>query len=391
MKIVHLSLLDNPLIARLVNSQACKGHEVVYISSAQLQTKFDLAKLLRYIPFKKIRNYLLITKIRQRNQVSMSGDVIRYKLPFTNPLGYIFNASYVQKIVNKIRPDIVHVHYATGNGLLGSLTGFHPAILSVWGSDIMVVPKKSTILKIIIIRNLRYYDWICTTSKILFEKTMNFIPEQSNINQVPIGVDINHFKPDRSLKNSMYITVGTVKGLAPQYGVDILLQAFAEARQRLLSMNPRIARNLRLLILGIGQQLQELQLLASKLGIKEVVKFAGWVPNSKVPMYLNKMDIYVAMSRSESFGVAILEASACQLPVVVSNVGGLPEVVQDKVTGYIVENEDIEACTGALISLVKDRNLRKQMGEAGRDFVVKHYEWEYCYNLMIKIYQQAIK
>ncbi|NQU86186.1 MAG: DNA recombination protein RmuC, partial [Mariniphaga sp.] len=119
-----------------------------------------------------------------------------------------------------------------------------------------------------------------------------------------------------------------------------------------------------------------------------------WLPiDAKFPTedYLNLMDIYVAMSRSESFGVAILEASACQLPVVVSNIGGLPEVVQDKITGFIVGSEDVEACADALVSLVKDRNLRNQMGKAGRKFVKEHYEWTYCSKLMLNIYQHAIQ
>ena len=89
----------------------------------------------------------------------------------------------------------------------------------------------------------------------------------------------------------------------------------------------------------------------------------GAVPHKDVPRYLNQMDIYVAASRldSESFGVAVLEASACELPVVVSNAGGLPEVVEDGVTGYIAPKEDVAATATAIGKLIASSAERDRL------------------------------
>ena len=105
------------------------------------------------------------------------------------------------------------------------------------------------------------------------------------------------------------------------------------------------------------------------------------------------MDIYVALSRldSESFGVAILEASSCELPVVVSSVGGLPEVVEDQKTGFIVPKEDAEAGASAILKLTQDSSLRKQMGREGRKIVLKKYKWSDNVTHMEQVYQQVIK
>ena len=100
--------------------------------------------------------------------------------------------------------------------------------------------------------------------------------------------------------------------------------------------------------------------------------------------------MYVALSRSESFGVAVIEASACGLPVVVSNVGGLPEVVEQGVTGFIVPPEDPAAAADALEQLLASKELRERMGSAGRDRVERLYAWEACVDRQIAVLRSAI-
>jgi glycosyltransferase involved in cell wall biosynthesis len=115
------------------------------------------------------------------------------------------------------------------------------------------------------------------------------------------------------------------------------------------------------------------------------VRFAGPVPHAEVPHWLHQMDIYVAASRldSESFGVAVLEASACALPVVVSDVGGLPEVVAHGVTGLVVPRDDPAALSAAVERLVADADLRRAFGEAGRVRVQQQYEWTHSVDEML--------
>jgi glycosyltransferase involved in cell wall biosynthesis len=104
------------------------------------------------------------------------------------------------------------------------------------------------------------------------------------------------------------------------------------------------------------------------------------------------MDIFVAASRrdSESFGVAVLEASATGLPVVVSDVGGLPEVVQDKITGLIVPSENPLALARALYSLICDKKLRRNLGQAGIKRVEKKYRWQKSVEQMSNIYMEIL-
>ncbi|MGB9859402.1 MAG: glycosyltransferase [Moorellaceae bacterium] len=316
-----------------------------------------------------------------------------YPLLFRAPVGYYLNVVHFKMLLRKIQPDILHAHYASGYGTLGRLSRFHPYILSVWGSDVYDFPLKSPVNRWIVIKNLQAADWVCSTSVTMAEQTRRLCPSVKNLTVTPFGIDIEVFSPRRELKDPSVITVGTVKKLAPKYGVDVLIRAFSLAREKLRKHDTASAERLRLLIVGDGPQRMELEYLTKKLGIDSVTTFVGQVPHRDVPDYLNRLDVYVAVSRldSESFGVAVLEASACGLPVVVSDAGGLPEVVKHGITGYVVERDNVEATADAIMRLVENPSLRNQMGDAGRQHTKTNYNWTDSVSIMEAVYAKVTK
>ena len=313
-------------------------------------------------------------------------------LPFHCNIGYFFNVPFLKMLLRKIKPDLLHVHYASGYGTLGRLCGFHPYMLSVWGSDVFDFPYQSSIKMSLIQKNLRAADLIASTSNAMAKQTHKICEGLSKIHITPFGIDIHSFKPqgDANQQKIKTITVGTVKTLDFIYGVDILLKGFAEARKAILSVDKKIASMLRLLIVGGGKEKDYLVNLANELGIMNVTEFAGAVPHSSVPDFLNNINVYVAASRYESFGVAVLEASACALPVIVTNVGGLPEVVEDGVTGLVIPKDDHIALAKAIETLIMDESLRRTMGHAGLKRVVDNYTWENSVSIMEEVYKKII-
>ena len=117
-------------------------------------------------------------------------------------------------------------------------------------------------------------------------------------------------------------------------------------------------------------------------------QITGFVPYNEIPKYHNMLDIYVSVSTedSESFGVAILEASACEKPVIVSNVGGLPEVVKNEKTGFIIEKENPSELANILEILINNEKMRREFGKNGREMVLREYDWEKSLNKMISVY-----
>lgn len=324
------------------------------------------------------------------------GDAINKRikicsLSYGPPLGYLLNAVSLKITLNDIRPDVLHVHYASGYGTLGRLGGFHPYILSIYGSDVYEFPYRSFINRNLVRQNLSAADWLCSTSEIMARQANQLCPGLKNLTVTPFGVDTGIFRPVPSLRNAEFITIGTVKKLEKKYGIDILIKAFAEVRKELEIASPGLVQKLRLLIVGEGPQKKELAELARRLRLTGVTEFAGAVPHCEVPGYLNRMDIYVAASRLESFGVAVLEASACSLPVVVSDVFGLPEVVKHGITGFVVESQNVSEVAGALIKLIQNQLLRLKMGKAGRERVLQNYKWADNASVMEAVYGAVVK
>jgi glycosyltransferase involved in cell wall biosynthesis len=325
-------------------------------------------------------------------------DVSVHVLPFGAPHGYLLNVPFLRKVLSHSDPDLLHTHFASGYGTLARLGGTRPLLLSLWGSDVYEFPYRTPVHRHILVGNLDAADHLCSTSRDMAQQTRSLDDANRSISITPFGVDTTIFSPDGSEWRSILeengmekIVIGTVKKLEHKYGVDILIRAFANLRDHLATEHPDIAEALRLLIVGDGPLNEELKTLAYERGIGEFTTFVGKVPHTEVPAYLRTLDVYVAASRTESFGVAVIEAASCQCPTVVSNVGGLPEVVDDGETGFIVEREDVEATIKALRKLVLDPVARRKMGRAGRSYVEKFYSWPSCLDRMEEVYASVVK
>lgn len=317
--------------------------------------------------------------------------VKKVTFPFQPALGYYLNIPFVQAYLRKIKPDLLNAHYASGYGTLGRLSRFHPYVLSVWGSDVYDFPNQSVRNRDLVVKNLRSADRVCSTSHAMAKVTKKLCPSLEGISITPFGVDIRKFKPDFQPREMKTFTVGTVKRLGSKYGIDILIRSFAAMRESIKLVNPAFADILRLLIVGEGSDKGALIKLATEIGVGDITRFEGAVLYADVPVFLRKMDIYAAFSRFESFGVAILEASACGVPVVVSDVDGPSEVVRNNETGIIVPIENIAASAAALEKLVMNSALRSRLGAAGRTHVVDNYDWEKSVDIMENVYKSVVR
>ena len=360
MKIIFLGEATSIHTIRWVNSLSEKGIEVILVS---LKGEVDI-----------------IGKINDNVKVIY--------LPFGTKIGYYLNVFALKKIISKEKPDLINAHYASGYGTLGRLSGFNKKLLNVWGSDVYDFPNESKLKKRIIEKNLKNYTAIASTSYCMAEETKKYLKNKSKeIFITPFGVDTEKFKNLNIEKKENEITIGIVKTLTEKYGIEYLIKAIKELENILDIEN---YKKIRLLIYGKGELKNKLEDLTKELQIEDKVIFKGYISNEDIPKVLNEMDIFVVPSINESFGVAAVEAMACEIPVIASSVGGLKEVIIDKETGYLVPKKDYKEIAKYLKKLILDKNLRIYLGKNGRKRVLENYDWNSNVNYMIKIYKEII-
>jgi glycosyltransferase involved in cell wall biosynthesis len=292
---------------------------------------------------------------------------------------------HLKRVIKEFKPDVVHAHYATSYGLLARLSKFKPYFISAWGTDVMKFPDKNFVYKRILRKNLEQAAMVFATSETIKEYILKVC--QVPVSVIPFGVDLNQFKPGPRLSQfeKDNFVVAAIKTLESLYCIDVIIDAFA------LLVNKYPSKKLQLLVVGTGSLLTKLKQQANDLGIEKNVLFTGRIDFSEVANYFNTADIFVNISEYESFGVSVIEASACELPVIVTDVGGLREVVDQNSTGIRIAVRDIHATFEAMEKLMNNENLRIEMGKQGRIKVQKYYDWQLNLQQMINAYSNLIQ
>lgn len=292
---------------------------------------------------------------------------------------YLVRARRVRELVRGLQPDLLHALHVTSYGFLAGQSRYQPSIVSVWGTDVLQAPSLSPVHRWITRSALARASAITATGLRLAEATLPYMPAGKRISVIPYGVDLERFCP-AGKDGRPNVTVGAVSRMGPEKGFDVLLRAVARLRDRGVTLDVVLA--------GDGPSRGSLEQLARTLGLGERVQFLGEVDHEGVPAVLRRLDIFAMPSTWEGFGVSAIEASAMQLPVVASNIHGIPDVVADGETGLLVPPSDVDSLAAALERLAGDAGLRRSMGEAGRAYVRRHYDWTQNAALMECLYDE---
>ena len=313
--------------------------------------------------------------------VGLEAKIKELRKPNLSKINYIRSLPFFKRTLNEVKPDLVHAHYASSYGLIGFLSGFKPFIISVWGSDIYHFPFTSFIAKLLLKIVLKGSNEICSTSYEMKKITEN-ICYRNDIKVIPFGIDTKFFKPINKLQEKF--TVGTIKSIEDHNGIDCLLDSAS------IVLN-KYKKDINFLIVGDGSLKSYMEKKAIDLGIEKRVRFTGHIPHEEIIKYYNMLSIFIAVSTRESFGVSILEAGACGIPSITSNIGGLKEVNKNNHTGKIIAPDDAKILAKEIVNLYENEKLRKKLGENARRRVKKKFEWNENVNQMIKLYLKYSK
>lgn len=298
---------------------------------------------------------------------------------------YLKHVKHLKEVIASFKPDILHAHYATSYGLVGALSKFHPFVISAWGTDVMKFPQKNFINKSILKFNLKKADAICATSYTIKDYLKPVT--KKNVHVIPFGIDPDIFKSKSvvSLFPENDFVFGLIKSLEKIYNIDVLIKGFATLKKNLPE------RSVKLLLVGEGSEKEALMNLAKDLNIEKDVVFTGRVPFTDISNYYNMLDVLVNISEYESFGVSVIEAMACEKPVIVTNTGGLKEIVENDNFGSLIELRDEAQLVREMEKYLLNEDLTRKIGKQAREKVLAKYNWNNNILQMIDVYKQLIK
>jgi phosphatidylinositol alpha-1,6-mannosyltransferase len=174
-----------------------------------------------------------------------------------------------------------------------------------------------------------------------------------------------------------------VSRLVPKNALDDLIRAMPAIQES----HPNTA----LLLVGEGGERCRLESMASELGIRENVRFAGSVEHREIARYLQLSDVFVRPSRSEGLGSAFLEAMACGVPVVGTPVGGIVDFLRDGENGLFCEPNRPETIADTVLRLLNDADLAKRLSHTGRRLVERDYTWDRVAERIGGIYEELLE
>ena len=308
----------------------------------------------------------------------------QYLLALTNTLSHVAESE---------RLDIIHAHYAVPHATAAYLARLmldaSPArerrtpktVTTLHGTDITLIGSDPSYRRVVAF-SIERSDAVTAVSRSLRDDTIEQVGVRGEIAVIPNFLDCTEFRrlPDRELRARLCppdrydALVVHMSNFRPVKRVDAAIEVFHRIRQRVRA---------RFLLVGDGPVRPEVEKRVEAYGLDEDVLFAG--AQGDPVRWLSVSDLFLLPSLQESFGLAALEAMACEVPVVASRVGGLPEIVRDGVTGFTCAPDDLDGMADRGVALLTDAALREPIVQRACEMV----RADYCTGRIVPMYEAA--
>ena len=288
------------------------------------------------------------------------GPVARGKAAF------LLGIPSARRIIARLRPDVIHVFYATSYGLVASMIPGPPVVLSPMGSDLLISANHSRLFSLMVRRAIRRADSILSVAPHMTAKLIDFGASPSRIHTFPRGVDLDRFsfKPRNAASGGLVVLSN--RKMEKVYNIEQLIRAASIV----LAEHPGVSFR----FYGDGSMHDELIALAESLGPSEQVRFCGTVDHDRVPSTLEQADIYVSCSRSDGTSVSLLEAMASGLYPIVSDIEANRAWIRDRENGLLFRLDDPSSLADA-IRVIVSTGVPAAVLEANRRLVQERADW----------------
>ena len=263
---------------------------------------------------------------------------------------YLLALPQLKKFIKEIEPDLINAHFIPNYGFLGALSKRKPLVVSAWGSDVLISSKKSFLHRLRAKYVLSKADLVTCDGMNIFQELSALGVEKDKIVLAPMGVELEMLK-ERSasggFENKEEIIILSMRSLEPVYDLRTLIKAIP-------LIISQTHKKLKFWIIGEGSQKEELVKLSLNLGIERNIEFRGYISREELKDCLQKADIYISTSLSDSTSVSLLEAMASGLLLVVSDIPGNREWIEEGKNGFLFPVGDYQALAQKIVWVIND-------------------------------------
>lgn len=289
-------------------------------------------------------------------------------------------------VLRKLKPDVLHAGPLPVVGFLAALSGFHPLVAMSWGSDLLRDADNHTGIRRQTKFVLRQAEVLVGDCQAVRDKAAGYGFSAERVVTFPWGVDLAHFSPgadpglrERAGWKDAFVVLHT-RSWEPVYGVEVFARGFALAAQQ--------RPELRLMMLGGGSLAGEVRKQLMTAGLDRV-NFGGQVSYEKLPGHYRAADLYVSASHSDGSSVSLMEALACGLPALVSDIPGNREWVEEGVQGWLFPDGDAEALAAGILRAVDRRESLAGIGKQARKLAEARADWTRNFEKLLAAFELA--
>ncbi len=298
-------------------------------------------------------------------------------------LGYFFAIPRLRALARRIRPDVIHAQYVTSYGFLAAAAGLRPLVVTAWGSDVLISPAQSRLLRWLASYAVRHADAVTTVAQHMNAAVAALGVPVARVNAVPFGVDTGHFMPlPGERPQATPLRLICTRNFGPIYSVDTLVEALRQVRERGLALQVDLV--------GEGPLRSDLQAQVARCGLDDCVRFHGHVDHTRLAQLLAEAHLFVTPALSDGNNVSLNEAMACASFPIATDIPANAQWIEHGVNGLLYPAGDALRLGEAIEQAARDVAMRERAAGLNRHIVETRADWRVCVARMEETYRRAI-
>jgi glycosyltransferase involved in cell wall biosynthesis len=295
--------------------------------------------------------------------------------------GYLLAIPFLRALSKRLQPQVIHAQYVTSYGFLAAAAHLHPIVLTAWGTDVLISPRDSCVMRWLARYAVKSADQVTTVAEHMNAAVAELGVPLTQVTAVSFGVDVQQFRPPSIPRhNPPPLRVISTRNFGPIYSVYTVIEAVRLAREQGLDVQ--------LDLVGDGPLRAELETQVEAADLCPYVVFHGHVSHARLAELLGAAHLFVSTALSDGNNVSLNEAMACGAFPIATRIPANTQWIVHGQNGYLFEAGDASQLAKLLSGAASEDKLRATAAEKNRKIVETQADWRVCVQRMQEIYER---